>query len=202
MPGGSGEGLKQALAAQPDAADADGQAELDLEITGALDAPSPLSARFERKGPGRRKGSRNRLTVETRDWLLSQHRHPLQVLAEGYSMSPSDLARRIGLKPGYWKTPAAGDDKLVGDPVWVDRDDFDAEVLLAIFKMQMGWAVDLAPYVAKKQPMAVDLTGGAGGDFQLLFAGVALPARAAGPAETGGPVIDQPTLRLPPKSEA
>lgn len=206
MPGGSGEGLKQALDAHQAAdqlADQPAEASLfdDTDVTGNVAAASPLSALFEPKGPGRPKGSRNRMTVQTAQWLLSQHRHPLQVLAEAYSMSPHDLARRIGLKPGYWHQPPTPEKGERPPAVWVDRDEFDPETLLAIFKMQMGFATDLAPYVAKKQPMAIDLSAGAGGDFSLVFAGVSLPARG-GPAEpTGGPVIDQPALRLPGKSD-
>lgn len=180
MPNGSGEGLRQALGAfEPEGEPSEGEL-FEVEITGALDAPSPLSALFEAKrGGGRPKGSRNRMTVQTAQWLLAQHRHPLQVLAEAYSMSPAQLAERIGLAKGRF-------DKVEGqaEPVWTEG--YRDEDLLALFKMQMGFAADLAPYVARKQPQAIDLGAGEGGDFQLAFIGVSLPARGGPGGETVG----------------
>jgi hypothetical protein len=196
MPNGSAEGLRQAVDAfQGDAEDAEAAGgDLFGEVTGALDAPSPLSALFEpRKGGGRPKGSPNRMTTQTAQWLLSQVRHPLLVLAEAYSMSPAELAQRIGLASGRWEK-AEGEK----EPRWVEG--YSDEVLLQLFKMQMGFAADLAPYVAKKQPQAIDLSAGAGGDFTLAVLGVSLPARGGVVGNPGG-VIDGETLRLPSKSD-
>jgi hypothetical protein len=188
MPGGSGAALDEALGQFETEAEAD-QAEL-FEVVGALDAPSPLSRLFERRGRGRPKGSKNKRTETVAAWLLAQHRHPLAVLAEAYSMSPTELAARIGLEPVAVKDPKTGE----------VSHRYDNETLLAIYKLQMGFAVDLAPYVAQRQAQAVQVQG-AGGDFQLAFVGVSLPARG-GPAESvGGPVIDGQTLRLPAKSD-
>lgn len=199
MPNGSGEGLKEALAAFEPAAEpmqGDLLDDLEPEITGALDAPSPLSTLFQpRGGGGRKPGSKNRLTTSTAQWLLSQVRHPLLVLAEAYAMTPAQLAERIGLRKGVWVKEEDG------GRVWVDRDCYDNETLLAIYKMQMGFAVDLAPYVARRQAQEVELAGAAGGDLVLTFGGVSLPARGGGVEAAGGPAMDQPTLRLPGKSD-
>lgn len=200
MPNGSGEGLKEALAGfEPPAEPVQGELldDLEPEITGALDAPSPLSTLFQpRGGGGRKPGSKNRLTTSTAKWLLSQVRHPLLVLAEAYAMTPAQLADRIGLHKGMWVKKEAD-----GGRVWVESDSYDNETLLAIYKMQMGFAVDLAPYVARRQAQEVELAGAGGGDLVLTFGGVSLPARGGGVEAAGGPAMDQPTLRLPAKSD-
>lgn len=188
MPGGTGAALDEAIGGFATEAEAD---QVDLfEVAGALDAPSPMSALFEPRSRGRPKGSRNRATLATAAWLLSQHRHPLAVLAEGYSMTPAQLAERIGLATIKLTDPDTGA---------VSRG-YDNETLLALFKMQMSWAEAVAPYVAKKQPQELALPGG-GGDFQLAFVGVSLPARGGGAADPGGAVIEGQALRLPGKSD-
>jgi hypothetical protein len=202
MPNGSGEGLKEALAAfEPAAEPVQGEIfeDLEPEITGALDAPSPLSTLFRPRGRGGRKpGSKNRLTTSTAKWLLSQARHPLLVLAEAYSMTPAQLADQIGLKRGIWQKEGEGKD---AHWVLVDADSYDNETLLAIYKLQLGSALDLAPYVARKQAQEVELAGAGGGDLVLTFGGVSLPARGGGVEAAGGPAIEPPTLRLPAKSD-
>ncbi len=156
--------------------------ELSADEIGALDAPSPLSAKVEsplaeavRKG-GRRPGSRNRRTEATVRWLLSQHRHPLQVMAEAYSMSTAELAARIGLKVGE-------------DGVYAN------ETLLELFKLQVRMAEALAPYVAQRLPQAVTVEGAV--DFSLTVAGVSFPA-PGGQAEN---LAAGEWVRLPPKSD-
>lgn len=121
------------------------------EETGALDAPSPLSAALEPRRPrrGRPPGSKNRRTEAVVGWLLSQHRHPLAVMMEAYSMSPKDFAR-----------------------VALGEADPDADRLLEIVKLQLRMAEAVAPYVAQKLPQAVQLEGGA--SLHLSFGGVAL----------------------------
>lgn len=148
----------------------------DLELFGALDegdtgdlaSASPLSNLFEAKRGrgGRKPGSKNRRTEEVTRWLLSQGRHPLLVMMEAYGMSPTELAVRIGvLEP----TP---------------------DQLLDIFKLQVRMAEAVAPYVAQRQPQAVQLDGAGG--LSIVFEGVSLPARAglAGNPGAEGSVLD------------
>lgn len=138
--------------------------ELEPGETGALDASSPLSRALDTGGrrPGRPKGSKNRRTEAVTAWLLSQHRHPLQVMMEAYSMTPAELAAQIGV--------IATSDNL-----------------LDIFKLQVRMAEAVAPYVAQKLPQAVQLDAAATlaisfGGVDLAKPGVSSPARG-GPAE-------------------
>lgn len=176
MSGGVATALGEALELRP-AEDAAEQADLfDASEIGDVDAPSPLSEAVGRGGPGRRPGSRNKRTNAVSAWLLSQGRHPVLVMMEAYALTPKALAERIGIV----------------DP--------DAATLLDLFKLQLRMAETVAPYVAQRQPQAVTLGDGAG-DFQVLFAGVSLPARG-GPLESqGGPIIEGSALRLPSKSD-
>ncbi len=171
-PGGVRAALEQVLDGEVEDADAV-QAVLfdDLtdEETGALDAPSPLSAALPAKR-GRRKGSRNRRTEAVVSWLLAQHRHPLSVMMEAYSMTPQALADRLGL---------------------VEPD------LLEVFKLQLRMAEAVAPYVAQRQPQAVQVD--ARSAISLSFEGVSLPARGEG-LVVAGEVVEG--LRLPFKSDA
>lgn len=138
--------------------------ELEPCETGALDAPSPLSAALPSAGrrPGRPKGSKNRRTEAVTAWLLQQHRHPLAVMMEAYSMAPADFARSIGITAP------------------------DADTLLDIVKLQLRMAEAVAPYVAQKLPQAVQVEGGAAltlnfGGVHLGAGGVSSPARGEAP---------------------
>ena len=138
--------------------------ELEPCETGALDAPSPLSAALPSAGrrPGRPKGSKNRRTEAVTAWLLQQHRHPLAVMMEAYSMAPVDFAESIG----------------IAQP--------DADTLLDIVKLQLRMAEAVAPYVAQKLPQAVQVEGGAAltlnfGGVHLGAGGVSSPARGEAP---------------------
>jgi hypothetical protein len=138
--------------------------ELEPCETGALDAPSPLSAALPSAGrrPGRPKGSKNRRTEAVTAWLLQQHRHPLAVMMEAYSMTPRELAARIG----------------IASP--------DADQLMDLLKLQLRMAEAVAPYVAQRLPQAVQVEGGAAltvnfGGVQLAGSGVSVPARGAAP---------------------
>ena len=140
--------------------------ELEPCEVGNLNAPSPLVAALpsaQRKA-GRPKGSKNKRTEAVTAYLLTQHRHPLQVMMETYSMSPADLAKTI------------------------DIDSPDADMLLDILKLQLRMAEVVAPYVAQKLPQAVQVDGGAnfivnfGGDVRLgADQGVSSPARGEAP---------------------
>ncbi|MGQ3041434.1 MAG: hypothetical protein ACT6TH_14510 [Brevundimonas sp.] len=132
--------------------------------TGALDAPSPLSRALDTGGrrPGRPKGSKNRRTEAVTAWLLQQHRHPLSVMMEAYSMTPAELAKRIGV-------------------------DADSDNLLDIFKLQVRMAEAVAPYVAQKLPQAVQLDAAA--NLSITFGGVDLSGGVSSPARAGSPEI-------------
>lgn len=143
--------------------------ELEPCETGALDAPSPLSAALPSAGrrPGRPKGSKNRRTEAVTAWLLQQHRHPLAVMMEAYSMAPAEFARSIGIT-----SP-------------------DADTLLDIVKLQLRMAEAVAPYVAQKLPQAVQVEGGAAltlnfGGVHLGAGGVSSPARGGAPEVSVG----------------
>lgn len=144
--------------------------DLDEAETGRLDAPSPLSAALTPppRRQGRTKGSKNRRTEAVVAWLLTQHRHPLSVMMEAYSMSPAELAGCLGLQG-------------------------DAVDLLDIFKLQMRMAEAVAPYIAQRLPQAVQIDARAG--ISIAFEGVSLPARAqAGPAIEGELAVRLPQL--------
>lgn len=157
--------------------------EMTAEEIGSLTAPSPLSVQHPLAGAmakrraGRPKGARGRRTEATVAWLLSQHRHPLAVLAEAYSMTPAELAGKIGVSP-------------------------TSDNLLDLFKLQVRLAEAVAPYVAQRLPQAVTID--ARSDFSLQVAGVSFPARAAsaGKLEGDGEAVEGAfSVLLPSKSD-
>lgn len=139
-------------------------------------APSPLSASLDqgKRAPGRPAGSANKVTEAIRAYVLSQHRHPLQVMAEAYSMTPLDLAKRLGMEPVQARDK---DGAPVGEPFWPNDTIFD------LFKLQLGMAEAVAPYLMSKAPQQVAVATQAG--VNIAFMGVSVPARA-GPAENSG----------------
>lgn len=96
------------------------------------------------RGPGRPLGAKNKNTEAWRKFILSQHRSPLEALAQTYSMSIADLGRRLGL---------------------LNAPTFDQA--LELLKVQLAAARDLAPYVHQKMPLAVE--GGENGLIQLVI---------------------------------
>jgi hypothetical protein len=176
MSGGVRAALEEVLEGELDPGEA-AQADLwdlDETETGQLDAPSPLARALTAPRKGRPRGARNRRTEAVTSWLLSQHRHPLSVMMEAYSMSPAELAAKIGLGK-------------------------EAD-LLEVYKLQLRMAEAVAPYVAQRQPQAVQVD--ARGALTVAFQGVSLPARAglAGRLGSGGEVVEG--LALPFKSDA
>lgn len=165
--------------------------ELEPHETGALDAPSPLSAALPSTGrkPGRPKGSKNRRTEAVTAWLLQQHRHPLSVIMEAYSMSTVELAERLGLqkatKTVKEKREVAGG--IVEVEVEVRLDYFSNDVLLDLFKLQMRMAEAATPFVAQKLPQAVQLDAAA--NLSISFAGVDLSGGVSSPARAGSAEI-------------
>lgn len=170
MSGGVSAALDQAVQGEADMAEVV-QAGLFEELepceTGNLTAPSPLAAALPSaaRKPGRPKGSKNRRTEAVTAWLLTQHRHPLSVMMEAYSMSPTDFAKAIG----------------IASP--------DSDTLLDIVKLQLRMAEAVAPYVAQKLPQAVQVEGGAA--LTLNFGGVHLGAQTgvSSPARGEAPEI-------------
>jgi len=92
----------------------------------------------KRKGPGRPAGSRNKRTKEWQEFILKQHRSPLEVLASVYSRPLEDLAKELGCKN------------------------------LEAFKLQLQAARELAPYVHQKQPQAIQMEGSGAVALQLV----------------------------------
>lgn len=155
--------------------------ELEPTETGNLAAPSPLSAALPSAGrkPGRPKGAKNRRTEAVTAWLLTQHRHPLSVMMEAYTMTPKQLAQAIGIT------------------------DVTDAVLMDLLKLQLRMAEAVAPYVAQKMPQAVQLDGAPSLTLQFggglnLSGGVSSPARGEAPdVDLGGGM----SVRLGPKSD-
>lgn len=186
MSGGVAKALGEAVAGEagmPEIVQAGLFEDLDLHQTGALDAPSPLSAALPSAGRGRPKGSKNRRTEAVTAWLLTQHRHPLSVIMEAYSMTTIQLAERLGLqkatKTVKEKREVAGG--LVEVEVEVALDYYSNDVLLDLFKLQMRMAEAAAPYVAQRLTSGSE--GGSGPTLNVSFAqlslggGVSVPAR-------------------------
>ena len=168
MSGGVGAALDQAVEGQAgmgEIVQAGLFEELEPCETGRIDAASPLAAALPSaaRKPGRPKGSKNRRTEAVTAWLLTQHRHPLSVMMEAYSMAPADFAKAIG----------------ISSP--------DPDTLLDIVKLQLRMAEAVAPYVAQKLPQAVQVEGGAaltlnfGGVHLGPQTGVSSPARGEAP---------------------
>lgn len=189
MSGGVGAGLAEALEAVEEVQDQVQAALFDQltdEDTGALDTPSPFSGSLAVKSRGRPKGARGKRTAETTAWLLSMHRHPLAVLMEGYSMSPIDFAARIGLqRPWEEVEVGSGDTKA---KIRKRAEHFPNELLMEIVKLQGRFAEVCLPYVAQRQPLAVQVEGKAA--LQVSISGVSLPARAGASSVAGEPVIE------------
>ena len=197
MSGGVRAALDQAVQGEADMAEVV-QAGLFEELepceTGALDAPSPLSAALPSAGRrvGRPKGSKNRRTEAVTAWLLTQHRHPLSVMMEAYSMSPEQLAERIGLRrvtrTTKEKQSVAGG--IVEVEVEVETQHYSNDILIDLLKLQVRMAEACAPYVAQKLPQAVQVEGGAA--LTLNFGGVTLNGQQTGvssPARGEAPEI-------------
>lgn len=92
---------------------------------------------------GRPAGARNKRTGEIRAWLLSRYAHPLEVLAATYSRPVDVLAAELGCT----KADAAA--------------------------LQIKCAVELAPYIEGKMPVAIDLA--VRSDISLVIPGLNAP---------------------------
>lgn len=105
------------------------QVELALEAAAKRDIFSVQEAVAEVRKAGRPKGAANKRTGKIRDFLLSQHRHPLHTLAMMQEQNPDVLAAQLDCS------------KLEA-----------ARVIVAA-------AAELAPYVEGKMPVTVDFRG-------------------------------------------
>lgn len=76
---------------------------------------------------GRPKGALNKRTERLRDFILGQHSHPAQVLAQAYSRPVDALAAELGC------------------------------TRLEAFTVQIRAASELLPYIESKMPVAVDV---------------------------------------------
>lgn len=112
--------------------------------------------RAERDGPGRPPGSRNKRTGELVRFIAANYRHPLMFLAETFNRPALELARELGCS------------------------------VEEAFKMQLVAAKELAPYVAQKQPIAVQVQ--ASGEVRLTL--VAPEKRPAARPGDGAKVIN------------
>ena len=92
------------------------------------------------RGPGRPPGARNRRTQEWVDYILSKYPSPLEALASTYARPVEALAKELNCSRA------------------------DA------YKIQQQAAVNLAPYIHQKQPMAMQIEGK--GMVQLIIQGV------------------------------
>lgn len=121
----------------------------------ADDLPSPIfTAEAEKlgvtRGPGRPAGSRNRSSDDVVRYLQATRRSPLLALQDVVDMGPLGVRRAFGLKPA-------------------EAADFWRKC-----------ADSLAPYVAKKQPQAVELSGEGGALPMLVLAAMPVDPRLAG----------------------
>lgn len=164
----------------------DDDEDLGTDVTGALDAPSPLSAMFTPRKRGRPKGSKNRITKTAAAYFLSQFRHPVAVAMEMYSCTPIELAERIGL------AKTKGED---------GAEAYDNDIILELVKLQVRMVEHSSKYVAQAMPQAVNLGLGDHGDFQLVFGGVSFPARGGQAGETEQVEGAAFSVRLPAKSD-
>lgn len=195
MSGGVATALEEAMEGKADMADVVQAGlfdDLDETDTGSTSAPSPLSAALPAVAKrGRPKGAKGKRTEAVTAWLLSQHRHPVSVIMEAYSMSPIQLAERLGLRRETVTLTTTTTRIEDGKPVEtveereVVGDHFSNDVLLDLFKLQQRMAEAAAPYVAQRLPQAVELGGGA--NLMLSIGGVQIgggsgvsdPARGA-----------------------
>lgn len=141
------------------------------------DAPLPLPIATEKTGrAGRPPGAVNKSTEQWARFLLGRYRSPLTALAELYSRPTGELVDQLQEMADKHKS-------------WVETKDGGRWERVAIspldvLKMQRDAAIALAPYVHKKQPVALEvdqrqlgitLIGDLAADFAGDEDGLALP---------------------------
>lgn len=110
----------------------------------------------EKRGPGRPWGSRNKRTERTVQWLLQRYRDPRAVLLEIAEANVGDLAARLGCS------------------------------LYEALQEKRLCAQAVLPYVAQRQPLAVDVT-----NRQVVYLTI-----HEGQAEQSGPGDDAIAVRV------
>ena len=204
MSGGIGAALGEAI----EAAEVDEEAalaavqgalfDLDAEDIGDLNASSPFG-RSVVKRRGRPKGSKNIRTVEAVRYFLSQHRHPLDVAMQAYSRTPAEFAASLGMDMGWELIEDWDDERQKVIQRRVRRTEWPNELLVELVKIQLRMVEAVLPYVAQKQPMAVQMEGKAA--LTVSFQGVSLPARGVAAGETPAIEGEAMHVRLPVKSD-
>ena len=131
----SGAGTAAAVGIALEAADLGLEEPEQLELAALLGLPArrdqPLEeqrAEIERRGPGRPKGSRNKRTVATAEYLLARYRNPVEGLLQMGMVGVEELSKRLGCTPFE---------------AWQE------------IRLCLGAA---APYVVQRQPIAVNLS--------------------------------------------
>lgn len=159
--------------------------ELEEHDTGSLTAASPLSAALPTRGRrGRPVGSKNRRTEAVTSWLLAQHRHPLSVLMEAYSMATATLAEKLGLRREMitetvtTTTMVDGREAVVEVKTFKEGQHFSNDVLIELLKLQLRMAEAVLPYVAQKMTAGGEGAGGAA--LSLTFAQLNLGGAGGG----------------------
>lgn len=125
---GLGVALPAALAAHEEPEDAEQLDLLGLPQPGTIAGQAALDVIVKSGRAGRPKGARNKRTVKTVEWLLSVHQDPRAVLMAIAEAPVEELVIRLGCKP-----------------------------LEALQEKRLA-AIGVLPYVAQRQPLAIDLT--------------------------------------------
>jgi hypothetical protein len=131
---GENSGLKTAVAEahdpETDLPDEDGAEQLDLLPLSQPDSGKDAQKKgIQSKGPGRPPGARNKSTEAWQQYLLSKYPSPVEGLMATYSRPVADLARELGCSR------------------------------YRAFQIQQKAMETVAPYVHKKQPMAIENNG-------------------------------------------
>lgn len=111
--------------------------------------PLPISRPEPKSGAGRPPGARNRSTEEWARFLLNQGRSPLTVLQQLYSRPTEELVDQLQAMADKHKSYVETKDGGRWERVAINP--------LDVLKMQRDAAIALAPYVHKKQPLAIEV---------------------------------------------
>lgn len=100
-----------------------------FDLLGMPQTASLLLLRQKNDGPGRPKGSRNKRTERTVAFLLARHRDPREVLLEMAEARVDELAASLGC------------------------------TAYQAYQEKRLAAIGVLPYVAQRQPLAIEMTG-------------------------------------------
>jgi hypothetical protein len=168
LPGGPLDGCGTSAGVQAAVRDAGPLLPLrDVEQLQLIPGEVTENVRRAPRGRGRPAGAGNKRREEVRNYLLSRYAHPLEVLAQTYSRPADVLAAELGCK----KIEAAA--------------------------LQIRCAVELAPYVEGKMPVAIDLTAKSDVVLVMTAPGQAA-ATAAAISEHGIEAVDWSEVNVEP----